>query len=96
MSRRFSALALSLIIVSMTLSGCISSDENSEKKYIDDDSELNLLEADFCGDLDGDGELDCPLSGYIPDTTPWWCNSSGIGGHPVSYTHLTLPTNREV
>jgi len=83
MIHRFSALALSLILVSMTLSGCISSDENSEKKYIDDDSELNLLEADFCGDLDGDGELDCPLSGYIPDTTPWWCNSSGIGGHHV-------------
>jgi hypothetical protein len=56
----------------------------TEKEWIDDDSELLVLEeAGICGDLDGDGELDCPLSGYVPGTTPWWCNSSGIGGHHV-------------
>ena len=27
--------------------------------------------------------MDCPLTGYIPETMPWWCNSTGIGGHHV-------------
>jgi hypothetical protein len=75
-------IAVVLIFLCGPLSGCLS-DDIPEKTYIDEDSELDLLEADFCGDLDGDGELDCPLSGYVPETTPWWCNSSGIGGHHV-------------
>ena len=75
-------ISMVLILFLGPLSGCIS-DEVSENTYIDDESELNLLDVDFCGDLDGDGELDCPLSGYIPETTPWWCNSTGIGGHHV-------------
>jgi len=75
-------ISVVLIFLCTPLSGCLS-DDIPEKIYIDEDSELDLLEADFCGDLDGDGELDCPLSGYVPETTPWWCNSSGIGGHHV-------------
>ena len=75
-------ISVALIFLCGPLSGCLS-DDIPEKIYIDEDSELDLLEADFCGDLDGDGELDCPLSGYVPETTPWWCNSSGIGGHHV-------------
>ena len=63
--------------VSGTLSGCIS-EEETERRFIDDDSELlDAEDAGVCGDLDGDGEMDCPLSGYIPDTMPWWCNSTG-------------------
>ena len=76
------SLSLVLILFCGPLSGCIS-EEIPEKIVIDDDSESDLIEVDFCGDLDGDGEVDCPLSGYIPETTPWWCNSSGIGGHHV-------------
>ena len=63
-----------------------------EGKYIVDESELIDPEGpDYCGDFDGDGEPDCPLSGYIPDTNPWWCNSTGIGGHHVdpSYEGMT-------
>lgn len=76
------SLSLVLILFCGPLSGCIS-EEIPEKIVIDEDSESDLIEVDFCGDLDGDGEVDCPLSGYIPETTPWWCNSSGIGGHHV-------------
>ena len=80
---RLLSIALVLIFVSGTLSGCIS-EEEAERRFIDDDSELLDAEgAGVCGDLDGDGEMDCPLSGYIPDTMPWWCNSTGIGGHHV-------------
>ncbi len=58
------------------MSGCISEDE-TERRFIDDESDLiDYEDAGICGDLDGDGELDCPLSGYIPDTMPWWCNST--------------------
>ena len=71
-----------IILFCGPLAGCISNDE-IENTYIEDDSELNQIDVDFCGDLDGDGEIDCPLSGYIPETTPWWCNSTGIGGHHV-------------
>ena len=80
---RFTSVALVLLFVTSTLSGCIS-EEEAERRFIDDDSELlDLEDAGVCGDLDGDGEMDCPLSGYIPDTMPWWCNSTGIGGHHV-------------
>ena len=80
---RLLSITLVLIFVSGTLSGCIS-EEETERRFIDDDSELlDAEDAGVCGDLDGDGEMDCPLSGYIPDTMPWWCNSTGIGGHHV-------------
>ena len=80
---RILSITLVLLFVSGTLSGCIS-EEETERRFIDDDSELlDAEEAGVCGDLDGDGEMDCPLSGYIPDTMPWWCNSTGIGGHHV-------------
>ena len=80
---RLLSITLVLLFVSSTLSGCIS-EEEAERRFIDDDSELLDAEgAGVCGDLDGDGEMDCPLSGYIPDTMPWWCNSTGIGGHHV-------------
>ena len=80
---RLLSITLALIFVSGTLSGCIS-EEETERRFIDDDSELlDAEDAGVCGDLDGDGEMDCPLSGYIPDTMPWWCNSTGIGGHHV-------------
>ena len=35
MNRRFSALMLSLIIISMTLSGCISSEETEDQGIVD-------------------------------------------------------------
>ena len=55
-----------------------------DDRFIVDESELiNPEGPDYCGDFDGDGQPDCPLSGYIPDTNPWWCNSTGIGGHHV-------------
>ena len=80
---RLLSVTLVLLFVSCTLSGCIS-EEEAERRFIDDDSELlDAEDAGVCGDLDGDGVMDCPLSGYIPDTMPWWCNSTGIGGHHV-------------
>ena len=80
---RLLSITLVLLFVSGTLSGCIS-EEEAERRFIDDDSELlDAEDAGVCGDLDGDGVMDCPLSGYIPDTMPWWCNSTGIGGHHV-------------
>ena len=80
---RILSITLVLLFVSGTLSGCIS-EEETERRFIDDDSELlDAEDAGVCGDLDGDGEMDCPLSGYIPDTMPWWCNSTGVGGHHV-------------
>ena len=77
------SVTLSMIFFSSILSGCIT-EEVSDNRYIEDESELlDPEELGICGDLDGDGEMDCPLSGYIPNTMPWWCNSTGIGGHHV-------------
>ena len=78
-------LAVALLMLSLPLAGCISEEgEDPDKEWIEDDSDLLELEdSGICGDLDGDGELDCPLTGYIPETMPWWCNSTGIGGHHV-------------
>jgi len=90
---RSSASLLVLLLLSASLSGCMVEDDVvDEGKYIVDESELIDPEGpDYCGDFDGDGEPDCPLSGYIPDTNPWWCNSTGIGGHHVdsSYEGMT-------
>ena len=90
---RSAASLLVLLLLSASLSGCMVEDDVvDEGKYIVDDSELIDPEGpDYCGDFDGDGEPDCPLSGYIPDTNPWWCNSTGIGGHHVdsSYEGMT-------
>ena len=79
------ALSVALLMLSLPLAGCISEEgEDPDKEWIEDDSDLLELEdSGICGDLDGDGELDCPLTGYIPETMPWWCNSTGIGGHHV-------------
>ena len=90
---RSSASLLILLLLSASISGCLVDDDVvDEGKYIVDESELIDPEGpDYCGDFDGDGEPDCPLSGYIPDTNPWWCNSTGIGGHHVdpSYGGMT-------
>ena len=52
---RFTSVALVLLFVTSTLSGCIS-EEETERRFIDDDSELlDLEDAGVCGDLDGDG-----------------------------------------
>ena len=78
-----------LILASASLGGCIGAGgTEDESRLIDDESELFDPESpDYCGDFDGDGEPDCPLSGYIPDTDPWWCNSTGIGGHHVDLAY---------
>ena len=90
---RSSASLLILLLLSASISGCLVDDDVvDEGKYIVDESELiDPGGPDYCGDFDGDGEPDCPLSGYIPDTNPWWCNSTGIGGHHVdpSYEGMT-------
>ena len=64
-----------LILVSAPLGGCIGSGGTEDQsRFIDDESEIFYPESpDYCGDFDGDGEPDCPLSGYIPDTDPWCC-----------------------
>ena len=82
------ALPVALLLLCVPLSGCITPDDvpdlTGDDGYIDDETELLDPEEDgYCGDLDGDGEPDCPLSGYTPGTNPWWCNSTGIGGHHV-------------
>ena len=78
-----------LILASVSLGGCIGDGETEDQsRFIDDESELFDPESpDYCGDFDGDGEPDCPLSGYIPETDPWWCNSTGIGGHHVDLAY---------
>lgn len=88
---RTRSVAMVLLFFSSAMSGCIS-EEDDGRRFIDDESDLfDYEDAGICGDLDGDGELDCPLSGYIPDTMPWWCNSTGIGGHHVdpAYEQMT-------
>lgn len=82
---KWGAMPVALLLLSVSLAGCVAEDEpDPDKEWIVDESDLLELEdAGVCGDLDGDGELDCPLTGYIPETTPWWCNSTGIGGHHV-------------
>ena len=61
-----------LILASVSLGGCIGEGETEDQsRFIDDESELFDPESpDYCGDFDGDGEPDCPLSGYIPETDP--------------------------
>ena len=63
-----------------SFSGCIASEEgDNDGRYIDDEEDLiDYIEEGICGDIDGDGIPDCPLSGYIEGTDPWWCTSSGI------------------
>ena len=96
------SILISILFLTSSLSGCISED-SIDRNFIEDESELyEDEELAVCGDLDGDGELDCPLSGYIPNTMPWWCNSTGIGGHHVdpyyegmeklSLIHISEPT----
>jgi len=66
------AWATILMFLLIPLAGCVTNEE-IEEDFIEDESELlNPEDAGYCGDLDGDGELDCPLTGYIPETTPWW------------------------
>ena len=82
------SLPIVAMLLCVSLSGCISGDDvddlSDDDEYIDDETDfLDPEEDGYCGDLDGDGEPDCPLSGYTPETNPWWCNSTGIGGHHV-------------
>ena len=80
---KIASVLLVLVFVSSIFSGCLYED-GRERDFIEDESELLQPDVDgVCGDLDGDGEMDCPLSGYIPNTIPWWCNSTGFGGHHV-------------
>ncbi|MDG1536107.1 MAG: hypothetical protein P8Q45_02655 [Candidatus Thalassarchaeaceae archaeon] len=85
MGMRSLATLVVLLLLSVSLSGCLAEEDiNDEERFIDDESELFDTEnPDYCGDFDGDGKPDCPLSGYTPNTNPWWCNSTGIGGHHV-------------
>ena len=85
-------ISVLLILLGVSISGCVATEETitiePEKQWIEDEEEvIELVEEGICGDLDGDGELDCPLSGYTPGTNPWWCNSTGIGGHHVDLAY---------
>ena len=86
---RSSVSLVVLLLLSVSLSGCLAEEDTIEEgRFIVDESELIDPEgSDYCGDFDGDGQPDCPLSGYIPDTNPWWCNSTGIGGHHVDLAY---------
>ena len=88
------ALLIALLLLCVSLSGCIADDSRDlvdDDGYIDDETDLLDPEEDgYCGDLDGDGEPDCPLSGYTPGTAPWWCNSTGIGGHHVDSAYEAM------
>ena len=68
MERRVRGLMLSLIIVSMTLSGCISSKENSSNDDIDEAPELILpyFEKDGYRCFEHDGHERCWIT-YVPE-----------------------------
>ena len=68
MGRRVSGLMLSLVIVTMTLSGCISSKENSGNNDIDEASELILpyFEKDGYRCFEHDGHERCWIT-YVPE-----------------------------
>ena len=82
---RFVTHCMICLMFVSSLSGCMAGvDDLDDGKYIDDEEDLiDYIEEGICGDIDGDGVPDCPLSGYIEGTDPWWCTSSGIGGHHV-------------
>ena len=68
MGRRVSSLTLSLIIVSMALSGCISSKENSRDIVVDEDSDLVLpyFEKDDYRCFEHDDYERCWIT-YVPE-----------------------------
>ena len=82
---RVVAHAIVWLILITGFSGCIADDDaGPDRQYINDEGDLiDYIEEGICGDIDGDGIPDCPLSGYIEGSDPWWCTSSGIGGHHV-------------
>ncbi|MEC9350813.1 MAG: hypothetical protein VX482_01585, partial [Candidatus Thermoplasmatota archaeon] len=82
---RLTSLSIICLMLAASFSGCLASDEVvDEGQYIDNEEDLiDYIAEGICGDIDGDGIPDCPLSGYIEGTDPWWCTSSGIGGHHV-------------
>ena len=49
----------------------------------------------YAADVDGDGDMDV-LSASSNDNKIAWYENMGTSVNAVSYTHLTLPTNREV
>ena len=61
---RLSASLVVLLLVSFSLSGCLAEEDIKEESlFIVDESELIDIESpDYCGDFDGDGQPDCPLS----------------------------------
>ena len=68
-----------------SFSGCIASEGgDNEGRYIDDEEDLiDYIEEGICGDIDGDGIPDCPLSGYIEELI--------LGGaHQVGLVVITL------
>ena len=55
----------------------------------------------FTGQLIGQEQEEIDEFGFIDIKTdsmnvPFFVDGFYVGNHPVSYTHLTLPTNREV
>ena len=93
---RFVALSMICLMFVSSFSGCLASEEDIDGgQYIDDEEDLiDYIEEGICGDIDGDGVPDCPLSGYIEGTDPWWCTSSGIGGHHVDSAYENAEKGR--
>ena len=93
---RFVALSMICLMFVSSFSGCLASEEEIDGgQYIDDEEDLiDYIEEGICGDIDGDGVPDCPLSGYIEGTDPWWCTSSGIGGHHVDAAYENAEKGR--
>ena len=69
---RVVAHAIVWLILLTGFSGCIADDDaGSDRQYIDDELDLiDYIEEGICGDIDGDGIPDCPLSGYIEGPSP--------------------------
>mgnify|MGYP004408774675 FL=1 len=64
---RFVALSMICLMFVSSFSGCMASEDDLDSgQYIDDEEGLiDYIEEGICGDIDGDGVPDCPLSGYI-------------------------------
>ena len=70
---RFVAHCMICLMFVSSFSGCLAGEEDvGSGQYIDDEEDLgDYIEEGICGDIDGDGVPDCPLSGYIEGTDPW-------------------------
>ena len=73
------------------------SDDDEEEYYDEDDEDDD--ENDEDGDEDEEGVYRMQLHSPVSFTSPWYLIrllSNRVYIYTVSYTHLTLPTNREV